>query len=193
MVRYSYTCSVARGQIEINVSRFAAAKYLSPKRKIAGHENSQNFRHPEPAINPFRTISLNRRRNSERSSEDIFNTITLRALPKTGSSRRHIGLSCIRIPTFDDFSVFLEFWFKMGRKWGAIGWSKNIITYSLSPFEQRAFAGFTKSLANFVRRVKWQLPYQLPAIITGVLIYNWGTNDFIRRNRKNPKDFENDE
>lgn len=81
----------------------------------------------------------------------------------------------------------------MGRKWGAIGWSKNIITYSLSPFEQRAFAGFTKSFANFVRRVKWQLPYQLPAIITGVLIYNWGTNDFKQRNRKNPKDFENDE
>lgn len=81
---------------------------------------------------------------------------------------------------------------KMGRKFGAIGRLKNVVTYSLSPFEQRAFAGFQKSLANFVRRVRWQLPYQIPPVIIGVLIYNWGTNDFIRRNRKNPKDYEND-
>ena len=80
----------------------------------------------------------------------------------------------------------------MGRKFGAIGRLKNVVTYSLSPFEQRAFAGFQKSLANFVRRVRWQLPYQIPPVIIGVLIYNWGTNDFIRRNRKNPKDYEND-
>ena len=74
-----------------------------------------------------------------------------------------------------------------------IGRSKNVITYSLSPFEQRAFAGFTSSLSNWVRRVKWQLPYQLPAFITGILIYNWAMKDFKERNRKNPKDFENDE
>lgn len=80
----------------------------------------------------------------------------------------------------------------MGRKFGAIGRLKNVVTYSLSPFEQRAFAGFQKSLANFVRRVRWQLPYQIPPVIIGVLIYNWGTNDFIQRNRKNPKDYEND-
>lgn len=80
----------------------------------------------------------------------------------------------------------------MGRKWGAIGRSKNVITYSLSPFEQRAFAGFTKSLANFVRRVKWQLPYQLPAVIIGVWVYTWATKDFKQQQRKNPKDYEND-
>lgn len=130
----------------------------------------------------------------ERSSEDTFNTISLRAPQKDRLQQTPYWTelySYFQLLTISP--SFWSFWFKMGRKWGAIGWSKNIITYSLSPFEQRAFAGFTKSLANFVRRVKWQLPYQLPAIITGVLIYNWGTNDFIRRNRKNPKDFENDE
>ena len=164
--------------------------------KSPGHENSQNFRHPEPAINRFRTRSLkNRRRNSVR---EIFRRYLQYHKPSR-SSKRPVAADAILdwvVFVFQLLTIspsFWSFWFKMGRKWGAIGWSKNIITYSLSPFEQRAFAGFTKSLANFVRRVKWQLPYQLPAIITGVLIYNWGTNDFIRRNRKNPKDFENDE
>lgn len=81
----------------------------------------------------------------------------------------------------------------MGRKFGMLTHAKNIITYSLSPFEQRAFAGMTKGMANMVRRVKSQLPYQLPAFITGILIYTWAMDDFHKRNRKNPKDFENDE
>ena len=81
----------------------------------------------------------------------------------------------------------------MGKKFGALARGKNIVTYSLSPFEQRAFAGITKSVANMARRVRSQLPYQLPALITGILIYTWANEDFRKRNRKNPKDFENDE
>lgn len=81
----------------------------------------------------------------------------------------------------------------MGRKFGMLGHMKNVVTYSLSPFEQRAFAGITKGMANFVRRVRTQLPYQLPAFITGILIYTWAMDDFHQRNRKNPKNFENDE
>ncbi|RMX52739.1 hypothetical protein pdam_00019290 [Pocillopora damicornis] len=81
----------------------------------------------------------------------------------------------------------------MGRKFGMLTNAKNIITYSLSPFEQRAFAGIAKGMANMARRVKLQLPYQLPAVITGILIYTWANDDFHKRNRKNLKDFENDE
>jgi len=84
-------------------------------------------------------------------------------------------------------------WFTMGRKFGSLTKGKNIVTYSLSPFEQRAFAGVTKSIANMARRVRTQLPYQLPAFISGILLYTWAMEDFRQRNRKNPKDFENDE
>lgn len=84
-------------------------------------------------------------------------------------------------------------WFTMGKKFGSLTKAKNIVTYSLSPFEQRAFAGVTKSIANMARRVRTQLPYQLPAFISGILLYTWAMEDFRQRNRKNPKDFENDE
>lgn len=81
----------------------------------------------------------------------------------------------------------------MGRKFGSLTKGKNIVTYSLSPFEQRAFAGVTKSIANMARRVRTQLPYQLPAFISGILLYTWAMEDFRQRNRKNPKDYANDE
>lgn len=90
-------------------------------------------------------------------------------------------------------SPFGRLWFTMGRKFGNLTRGKNIVTYSLSPFEQRAFAGITKSIANMARRVRTQLPYQLPAFISGILLYTWAMEDFHKRNRKNPKDFENDE
>lgn len=103
---------------------------------------------------------------------------------------RHIGYWCDRFncPWYSPFG-----WFTMGRKFGSLTKGKNIVTYSLSPFEQRAFAGVTKSIANMARRVRTQLPYQLPAFISGILLYTWAMEDFRQRNRKNPKDFENDE
>lgn len=116
-----------------------------------------------------------------------------RALSVLG--RRHIGYWPRLFQLFLLYSShsFGRFWFTMGKKFGALARGKNIVTYSLSPFEQRAFAGITKSIANMARRVRSQLPYQLPAFITGILIYTWANEDFRKRNRKNPKDFENDE
>lgn len=104
--------------------------------------------------------------------------------------RRHIGHCWDR---FNCLWCFPFVWFTMGRKFGSLTKGKNIVTYSLSPFEQRAFAGVTKSIANMARRVRTQLPYQLPAFISGILLYTWAMEDFRQRNRKNPKDYANDE
>lgn len=115
------------------------------------------------------------------------------ALATRSLGGRHIGYWRDLLNCFWVFFPVWRLWLTMGRKFGNLTRGKNIVTYSLSPFEQRAFAGITKSIANMARRVRTQLPYQLPAFISGILLYTWAMEDFHKRNRKNPKDFENDE
>jgi ubiquinol-cytochrome c reductase subunit 8 len=81
-----------------------------------------------------------------------------------------------------------------GKEFGNLIKAKNIITYSLSPFEQRAFAGFiSKSGPNVVRRFTGSIGYILPAFISTFLVINWAKNENHRLSRKDPKEFENDE
>lgn len=82
----------------------------------------------------------------------------------------------------------------MGHKeFGNLIKCKNIISYSLSPFEQRAFAGMTQGMGNWVRRMRTNLMYMAPGFISLVLIYNYAKAENNATKRKNPKDFENDE
>ena len=83
----------------------------------------------------------------------------------------------------------------MGKVFGNLGIrARNIIQYSLSPFEQRAFAGFiTHSPGNLVRRFFDQVFYIAPGFVTGFLVYYYAKKDFEHRMRKNPADYENEE
>lgn len=78
---------------------------------------------------------------------------------------------------------------------GALGVHvKHIITYSLSPFEQRVFAGvITRGVPNIIRRFSEEIVYILPGLSTAAVVYYFGNKDFERRKRKNPADYENDE
>ena len=81
----------------------------------------------------------------------------------------------------------------MGKLFGNLIRARNIIQYSLSPFEQRAMAGLlTRSPANLVRRFFDEVFYIAPGFITGFLIYYYAKKDFQRRQRKNPADFADD-
>ncbi len=81
-----------------------------------------------------------------------------------------------------------------GKEFGNLVKAKNIITYSLSPFEQRAFAGFiTKSGPNVVRRFMTSFGYILPGFVTAFLVINWAEKENHRLSQKDPKQFENDE
>lgn len=52
--------------------------------------------------------------------------------------------------------------------------SNGIITYSLSPFRQRAFAGFfKKGVFNTIRRVKSEAPYLVPPAIVLYMVITW--------------------
>ena len=83
----------------------------------------------------------------------------------------------------------------MGKAFGTLGVHiKHIVTYSLSPFEQRAFGGILRhGIPNVIRRFFDEVFYILPGLTTAGLVYHYGTKDFHRRNRKNPADYENDE
>ena len=71
--------------------------------------------------------------------------------------------------------------------------SKNIISYSLSPFEQRAFAGFfSKGISNLYRRFRSQVFYIAPGMIWLVAVYTYAVQEHDRLGHKNPKDYEND-
>lgn len=159
------------------------------KRKIW---RESNFPRARSRRRKLGTVSSNRKISLNSSvlfgKHENNNPIALSAF--TNFDRRHIEywwdrFNCLWCSPF----VFLT----MGRKFGSLTKGKNIVTYSLSPFEQRAFAGVTKSIANMARRVRTQLPYQLPAFISGILLYTWAMEDFRQRNRKNPKDYANDE
>ena len=71
---------------------------------------------------------------------------------------------------------------------------KHIISYSLSPYEQRTFGGIiSRGVPNIIRRFTEEIFFILPGLTTAALVYHYGTKDFHRRQRKNPADYENDE
>ena len=83
----------------------------------------------------------------------------------------------------------------MGRGFGNLYFgAKNIITYSLSPFEQKAFGGLlSRGVPNVIRRFFDEVFFILPGLTVAGLVYHYGTKDFERRQRKNPADYENEE
>ncbi|XP_060116561.1 cytochrome b-c1 complex subunit 8-like [Heteronotia binoei] len=82
----------------------------------------------------------------------------------------------------------------MGIKFGNLERVRHIITYSLSPFEQKAFPNyFTKGIPNMWRRISAQFFRVTPPFVIAYVIYSWGNEEFERLKRKNPADYANDE
>ena len=82
----------------------------------------------------------------------------------------------------------------MGKQFGNLIRAKNIITYTLSPYEQRLFPGFfSRGIPNTIRRFSEEAPYMFPGLFTAYLIYYFGTKNYEKRLRKNPADYEHEE
>ncbi|XP_059144296.1 cytochrome b-c1 complex subunit 8-like [Physella acuta] len=83
----------------------------------------------------------------------------------------------------------------MGMHWGELNKNiRGIITYSLSPYEQKAFAGaISKGVPNMFRRVKGQIFRVAPPFVGAYLIYDWAKKEHARLQRKDPAEFANDE
>nr|XP_045247887.1 cytochrome b-c1 complex subunit 8-like [Macaca fascicularis] len=81
----------------------------------------------------------------------------------------------------------------MGREFGNRTQMLHVISYSLSPFEQRALPHyFTKGIPNVLRRTQEPFLRIMPPFIAFYLIYTWGTQEFKRSKGKNPAAYEND-
>jgi ubiquinol-cytochrome c reductase subunit 8 len=82
----------------------------------------------------------------------------------------------------------------MGIHFGNLGVKvRGLIYYSLSPHEQRAFAGIlSHGFPNTLRRIRDQALRVFPPIGLGYLLYDWGEKENQRLSRKNPKDYADD-
>ncbi|NXF92527.1 QCR8 protein, partial [Eubucco bourcierii] len=82
----------------------------------------------------------------------------------------------------------------MGRHFGNLARVRHVITYSLSPFEQRALPNFiSHGVPNVFRRFRSQVFKVVPPFVAAYMLYSWGTQEFERLKRKNPADYENDQ
>ncbi|KYO20243.1 cytochrome b-c1 complex subunit 8 [Alligator mississippiensis] len=82
----------------------------------------------------------------------------------------------------------------MGPEFGRLAYVRHIITYSLSPFEQRPFAKyFSVGLPNLWRRFRGQVLRVGPLFMAGYALYLWAIEEEQRLKRKNPADYVNDE
>ncbi|XP_036052732.1 cytochrome b-c1 complex subunit 8 [Onychomys torridus] len=81
----------------------------------------------------------------------------------------------------------------MGREFGKLVRMRHVISYSLSPFEQRAFPNyFSKGIPNVLRRTRERVLRVAPPFVAFYLIYTWGNQEFEQSKRKNPAMYEND-
>ncbi|CAL8263352.1 unnamed protein product [Lota lota] len=82
----------------------------------------------------------------------------------------------------------------MGHHFGGLAKVRHVITYSLSPFEQRAFPNyFSKGIPNVWRRFTSSFFRVAPPMVLMYLTYTWGNHVHEEGKRKNPADYENDE
>jgi len=75
--------------------------------------------------------------------------------------------------------------------WGRIAHFRGVITYVLSPFEQRAFAGWiSKGFPNVLKRTRRQVfKFGIPAVIA-LMVYDYGMKEHARLQRKDPITYE---
>ncbi|XP_019361890.1 PREDICTED: cytochrome b-c1 complex subunit 8 [Gavialis gangeticus] len=82
----------------------------------------------------------------------------------------------------------------MGPEFGRLAYVRHVITYTLSPFEQRPFANYFRvGLLNTWRRFRGSVFRVAPRFVAAYAVYSWGTEENERLKRKNPADYANDQ
>ena len=82
----------------------------------------------------------------------------------------------------------------MGKIFGRMAYMRNIVQYQLAPNEQNIWSGFfVEGSRNLLRRVLFKADVVGIPIGASFLIYLWGEAEYVRLQRKNPKDYENDQ
>ncbi|XP_072289593.1 cytochrome b-c1 complex subunit 8 [Eucyclogobius newberryi] len=82
----------------------------------------------------------------------------------------------------------------MGRNFGELAKIRHVITYTISPFEQKAFPNyFSKGIPNVWRRITSSFFKVAPPMILMYTCYTWGNHVYEQGKRKIATDYENDE
>jgi len=72
-----------------------------------------------------------------------------------------------------------------GPQWGKLGKVNAHVYYSLSPYEQKAFAGVvSKGIPNLARRFMDEIGFIAPPFIAGYFIYRWAKSNHEFRHTK---------
>ncbi|KAM6434810.1 cytochrome b-c1 complex subunit 8 [Python bivittatus] len=80
----------------------------------------------------------------------------------------------------------------MGKHFGNLMKTRHIVSYYLSPFEQKLYPSYSRKILNTWRRFTSSIFRVAPPLLVGYLVYSWG-NEYNRKlKRKNPADYEND-
>ncbi|KAA3680500.1 ubiquinol-cytochrome c reductase subunit 8 [Paragonimus westermani] len=70
-------------------------------------------------------------------------------------------------------------------KFGNLHYRRGVIIYSLSPYEQNAFAGFfSKGFPNLLRRLREKVWVVAPPFLATYLIIEWANQENKRLHRK---------
>lgn len=78
----------------------------------------------------------------------------------------------------------------MGQHFGELAKIRGLVTYKLSPFEQKAFAGvIKKGVPNTLRRIAENFWRVVPPFFASYLIYTETEKRHEQLMRKNPEDF----
>ncbi|XP_017775984.1 PREDICTED: cytochrome b-c1 complex subunit 8-like [Nicrophorus vespilloides] len=81
----------------------------------------------------------------------------------------------------------------MGHGFGELFKLRGIITYRLSPFEQKAFGGIVShGIPNTLRRMKESFLYVVPPLALGYLVYDQTEKAHMKLMRKQPGQFDDD-
>ncbi|BET01530.1 UcrQ family [Nesidiocoris tenuis] len=76
---------------------------------------------------------------------------------------------------------------------GGLGvYIRGLVTYRLSPFEQKAFAGASNFLPKTMRRLSNSAIFIVPPFIMTYLVISQTEKKFQQMCRKNPEDYVND-
>ena len=81
----------------------------------------------------------------------------------------------------------------MGRSFGNLKKINRMVYFTISPFEQRAFAGvITKGIPKMMSRFAGQAFKVLPGFVLLYLTYDWANAKNNRNLRKKPGQYDND-
>jgi len=82
----------------------------------------------------------------------------------------------------------------MGHGFGQLAKIRGVVYYTMSPFEQRAFAGvIKKGIPNTARRMAENFWRVVPSFVAAYIVYNETEKLHKKMMRKNPEDFACDE